>query len=111
MGITITKQEVAELPIERFDGKIHVIDQPEQVEKAVSSLYTHSALGFDTETKPSFKRGQVNKVALLQLSSNDECFLFRLNKIGYPGELEALMCDKRIKKIGLSLRDDFTALR
>lgn len=110
MGITITKQQIAELEKEVFSGKIYIIDCKEDVEDAVAFLSTKSALGFDTETKPAFKRGQINNVALLQLSTENECFLFRLNKIGYPDLLEELICNHTVKKIGLSLRDDFAAL-
>ncbi|WP_298650793.1 3'-5' exonuclease [uncultured Proteiniphilum sp.] len=94
-----------------FGGDIIVIDHPEEVRGACQYLSSQSALGFDTETKPAFKRGQVNKVALIQLATEDKCFLFRLNRIGYPDELEAIMSDPGIKKIGLSLRDDFAAIR
>ncbi|MBP7105015.1 MAG: 3'-5' exonuclease domain-containing protein 2 [Fermentimonas sp.] len=111
MGLTITKQELAELEKVNFEGEIYVIDHPAEVDNAVAYLSTKSALGFDTETKPAFKRGQVNNVALLQLATEDECFLFRLNKIGYPESLEKLLCNESVKKIGLSLRDDFVALR
>ncbi|HBT86204.1 MAG: 3'-5' exonuclease domain-containing protein 2 [Fermentimonas sp.] len=111
MGLTITKQQLAELEKETFDGEIYIVDHPSKVDEAVAYLSTQPALGFDTETKPAFKRGQVNNVALLQLSTEDECFLFRLNKIGYPDALEKLMSNDTIKKIGLSLRDDFAALR
>lgn len=111
MGLTITKQELAELEKVNFEGEIYVIDHPAEVDNAVAYLSTKSALGFDTETKPAFKRGQVNNVALLQLATEDECFLFRLNKIGYPESLEKLLCNESVKKIGLSLRDDFAALR
>ena len=111
MGLTITKEEIAKLELETFDGDINVIDKLDDVKSAVSYLSTKAALGFDTETKPAFKRGQVNNVALLQLATEDECFLFRLNKIGYPADLESLMSNDSIMKIGLSLRDDFAALR
>jgi ribonuclease D len=111
VGLTITKQELAELEKVNFEGEIYVIDHPAEVDNAVAYLSTKSALGFDTETKPAFKRGQVNNVALLQLATEDECFLFRLNKIGYPESLEKLLCNESVKKIGLSLRDDFAALR
>lgn len=111
MGLTITKQELAELEKVNFEGEIYIIDHPAEVDNAVAYLSTKSALGFDTETKPAFKRGQVNNVALLQLATEDECFLFRLNKIGYPESLEELLCNESVKKIGLSLRDDFAALR
>lgn len=111
MGITISKQQLSELEKVIFDGDIIVIDHPEEVADAVNFLSTHKAIGFDTETKPAFKRGQVHNVALLQLATEDKCFLFRLNKIGYPIEIEELICDEKVKKIGLSLRDDFAALR
>jgi ribonuclease D len=111
VGLTITKQELAELEKVNFEGEIYIIDHPAEVDNAVAYLSTKSSLGFDTETKPAFKRGQVNNVALLQLATEDECFLFRLNKIGYPESLEKLLCNESVKKIGLSLRDDFAALR
>ncbi|MCE5206013.1 MAG: 3'-5' exonuclease domain-containing protein 2 [Porphyromonadaceae bacterium] len=110
MGLKITKEQLAELPVEKFEGRIEVIDREEQLPNALSYLSSQYALGFDTETKPAFKRGQLNKVALLQLATEDACFLFRLNRIGYPDGLEAIMVNPDIRKIGLSLRDDFAAI-
>ena len=111
MGLTISKHQIAELDRVIFEGDIIVIDHLDQVKNAVNYLSSKPAIGFDTETKPAFKRGQINNVALLQLATEEECFLFRLNKIGYPEDLEDLMCNAQVKKIGLSLRDDFAALR
>lgn len=111
MGLTITKEQLAELPKETFDGKIIVVDHEEEVAEAVAHLINHRAIGFDTETKPSFKRGQNHKVALMQLATDEVCYLFRLNHIGYPDKLVHLMSNPDIKKIGLSLRDDFAAIR
>lgn len=78
--------------------------------KAVRYLSRQTLLGFDTETRPSFRKGHVNKVALLQISTLDECFLFRLNKIGFPRELIDLFENKDIAKIGLSIKDDMHQL-
>lgn len=111
MGLTISKEQVAELPQEIFDGKIVVVDNENKIKKAVDYLIQQPELGFDTETKPAFKRGQVHKVALLQLSTENVSYLFRLNKIGYPDALDDIICNPDIKKIGLSLRDDFAAIR
>lgn len=111
MGLTITKEQLAELPRETFNGSIIVVDHQEEVATAVAHLSNHKAIGFDTETKPSFKRGQNHKVALMQLATDEVCYLFRLNRIGYPKELVQLMSNPDIKKIGLSLRDDFAAIR
>ena len=111
MGLTITKEQINELPPETFKGKIYVVESAHNVDRAVNRLLRASLLGFDTETKPSFQKGQTNKVALMQLATEDECFLFRLNKIGYPDALDDIICNPAIKKIGLSLRDDFAAIR
>ncbi|MCE5179423.1 MAG: 3'-5' exonuclease domain-containing protein 2 [Porphyromonadaceae bacterium] len=110
MGLKITKEQIAELPVEKFNGNIVVIDHEEEMSDALHYLSSQPALGFDTETKPAFKRGQLHKVALLQLATEDACYLFRLNKIGYPDGLEAIMINPDIRKIGLSLRDDFAAI-
>lgn len=111
MGLEISKDELNELPIETFDGEIIVIDRVEDVAEAVAYLKQFKVIGFDTETKPVFRKNVTHKVALMQLSTLDKCFLFRLNLIQYPDDLDDLICSKDVMKIGLSLRDDFSALR
>lgn len=68
-------------------------------------LNTHSIVGVDTETRPSFKKGTTHKVALLQISTHDTCFLFRLNRLGLPDFLEEFL-QNDVLKVGLSLKDD-----
>ncbi|MDE7346968.1 MAG: 3'-5' exonuclease domain-containing protein 2 [Muribaculaceae bacterium] len=111
MNISISKQQLAVLPPAHFKGSIIVIDTPSEVESAVTQLREADLIGFDTETRPSFKKGQTYNVALLQLASKDTCFLFRLNKIGMPEALKALLEDASKTKIGLSIHDDFRNLR
>lgn len=108
---SITKAELAGLPAETYSGKITVVDNEEGIKAAVSQLSTSSVIGFDTETKPSFKRGERHSVALLQLSNDTDCFLFRLNTIGLPAEVAAILENEDITKIGLSIHDDFINLR
>ena len=107
---TISKEEVANLPLADFDGAIYVIQTQEEAEKAVAFLKTQPVIGFDTETKPSFKKGVINEVALMQFSTDTSCFLFRINQIGIPQSLSDLLADAVVKKIGLSIKDDFHAL-
>ena len=107
---TIDKKDIAELPRASFPGHIHVIFTESEARKAVDFLNTQTLVGVDTETRPSFKKGSTNKVALLQISTTDVCFLFRLNSIGLPDFLEEFL-QNDILKIGLSLRDDFNMLR
>ena len=111
MNISISKQQLSALPQAHFSGSIVVIDSLSAAESAVEQLRKADLIGFDTETRPSFKKGQSHNVALLQLSSSDVCFLFRLNKIGMPESLKNLLEDSRKIKVGLSIHDDFRNLR
>ena len=107
---TITKAEIAAMPKVQFPGRVFVIYTETEANKAVEFLKSQSIVGVDTETRPSFKKGTSHKVALLQISTTDTCFLFRLNQIGMPEALqEFLMSD--VLKIGLSLKDDFMMLK
>lgn len=106
----ISKEEVNELPVVVFNGQISLVDDEAKVHDAIAALRKAKLVGIDTETKPSFTRGQSHKVALLQISTIDHCYLFRLNKIKFPKELGDYLSDKKVKKIGLALKDDFAGL-
>jgi ribonuclease D len=108
---SITKEEVNELPLQGFDGEIVLVDQDHGLDEAVHYLKKFPILGFDTETRPSFKKGRVNEVALLQLSANSKAFLFRLNKIGLPEQLIDILADPKIIKVGAAIKDDIRGLQ
>lgn len=105
--VSISKTDLAVLPAASFKGRIVLVDKPELVDKAVSVLRDSDVIGFDTETRPSFKKGQSFKVSLMQLSTREVCFLFRLNMVGVPESLKNLLEDPDKTKIGLSIHDDF----
>lgn len=107
---TIDKKLISEMPKVTFPGRIIIIYSEEEARKAVAYLNRCEVVGVDTETRPSFKKGKINDVALLQISTHDTCFLFRLNRIGIPDFLEEFLLND-VLKIGLSLRDDFNMLR
>jgi ribonuclease D len=106
----ITKEEVNLLPVIVFEGKITLVDDLSKVYPAIQELRKSSIVGIDTETKPSFTRGTHHKVSLVQISTLEHCFLFRLNYIDFPAALAEFLADKNITKIGLSLRDDLAGL-
>ena len=106
----ITKDEVNLLPVVIFEGKITVVDELSKIEPAIEELRRSSIVGLDTETKPSFTRGTHHKVSLVQISTLEHCFLFRLNKTNFPPALADFLSDESVRKIGLSLRDDFSGL-
>lgn len=108
---TITKEELNDLPTQHFEGEIIVIDRPEEVDRAVQYLSGFSYLGFDTETRPSFKKGEVHKVALLQLSTNEKAFIFRVSKFDLTNSLIKLLSNPKIIKAGAAIRDDIKALQ
>ena len=107
----IDKRLVVELPKVQFEGRIIVIQSEGEARKAVDYLQTFPRLGIDTETRPNFKPGSMNPVALLQVATPDTCFLFSLNQIGLPACVIHLLSEKAPQKIGLSLNDDWTQLR
>lgn len=104
------KKQIANLPNVVFTGRIIVILTASDAEKAVEYLLSQSILGVDTETRPAFRKGIKHKVALLQVSSHDTCFLFRLNHTGITPAIIRLLEDTTVPKIGLSLHDDITML-
>ena len=108
---TITKEEINELPLANFDGSVVVVDSEVLFDQAMDVLQKQKVVGFDTETKPVFAKGKKNKVALLQIATEDTCFLFRLNFLGFPIQLIDFFNNPDILKIGLSIKDDFLMLR
>lgn len=106
----INKESLSEMPRAQFEGRIFVINSEDEARKAVLFLNQHGIVGVDTETRPSFKKGIIHKVALLQISTQDTCFLFRLNHLGIPIFLEDFLRND-VLKVGLSLKDDFAMLR
>ena len=109
--ISIPKERLAELPRVEFHGGIKVVDSVDMARVALRELSRHRFVGFDTETRPSFHKGRSHKVALMQLSTDDFCYLFRLNRLGFIEPLRKFLENPDITKIGLSTHDDFSAIR
>ena len=104
------KKEIGALPVASFEGRIIIVQSETESDKAVRYLLSHQFLGIDTETRPSFRKGQTHQVALLQVSTVDTCFLFRLNMIGITESIKRLLEDCSVIKVGLSLKDDMHQL-
>lgn len=111
LHIKTDKNLIHELPRFVFEGRIIVIQSEAETVRAVKALRCSPILGIDTETRPTFRRGETHKVSLLQIADEHICFLFRLNEIGFPQPLVNLLADRQVLKVGLSLHDDFMMLR
>jgi ribonuclease D len=108
---SIDKEELAEMPLIQFEGEIMLVESKEDYMASIEYLSKQTILGFDTETKPAFKKGVVYEVALLQLATEERAFLFRLNKIGLPNGLKGILENPSIHKIGVAIRDDIKGLQ
>ena len=107
---TITNEQTAELPSARFDGRIIVVEHEEQVEAACRDLAAQRIIGFDTETRPSFKAGVTNRVALLQLSTHENCYLIRLCRTKLHSPILKILSSPDILKIGADVAGDLRSL-
>ena len=107
---SIANEEIRELEMGRFEGRIHLIDSYRELKAAVKKISKGDYLGFDTETRPTFKKGQVNKVSLLQLANKTDAWLFRLNMTGLTPELAEILSNPEIIKVGVALPQDLRTL-
>ena len=107
----ISSEELQALPLASFEGKIHLIDHLIEADLAAKWLKSFPVLGFDTETRPSFTKGRLNNIALLQLSTDTEAFLFRLCRMKIPASLLELLSDPNILKIGTAVNNDLEVMK
>ncbi|MCF6195185.1 MAG: 3'-5' exonuclease domain-containing protein 2, partial [Emcibacter sp.] len=106
----ITKQEINELPLFKYEGKTVIAASEQQIDRAISEIEKYDLVGFDTETKPTFKKGQFHHVALLQIAIPGVVYLLRIHKVGVPKSLASFLSNEQIAKIGIALDDDVIAL-
>ncbi len=109
--LKISNEELAALPLCRFEGEMIVVDSPQSMARAEEVLRGERLLGFDTETRPSFTRGVVHKLSLLQLSTAKVGMLFRPRKFPLSAAVISVLEDEKVVKVGAAIRDDIKALR
>jgi ribonuclease D len=106
----LSKEAINALPVRAYSGHVHIVDDPRLLGDAVKSLRRDRVLGFDTETRPAFRRGQFYLPALLQMASRDSVWLFHLRRLEYPNTLWDLLADEKILKVGVSIAYDVKQL-
>lgn len=107
----ITREEVAELDLIQYEGPITLVETDDEFLEAFDAIASQPILGFDTETKPSFKKGKIYPTSLIQLSAMDHAWLIRVSRIGYPRQLLDLLSDEKVMKVGTGLNDDIRRMR
>jgi ribonuclease D len=108
---SISKAEINELPLFRYEGKAVIASSEKQIDRAIAEIERNEIVGIDTESKPTFKKGQFHHVALIQVACPDKVYLLRIQKVGISNTLKSFLCNPRIIKIGIALDDDLIALQ
>ena len=108
---TISNDDVAALEAIHFGGKIEIVDSVERLNEVCKTLSAESIIGFDTETRPSFKAGVSNKIALMQLSTESHCYLIRLNHMPLARPLIDILQNEKIIKVGADVKNDLSGLQ
>ena len=106
----MSKEEIMKFPIRRYEGPVHVIRSQEKLSRAVQQLRKEAILGFDTETRPAYKKGRKHPPALLQLASKNDVFVFQLKHLRLPKSLRKILANPNIIKAGVSLDYDIREL-
>jgi len=109
--VRIEKEAINLLPIERWQGPTHLVRSVAEVLAAVNCLSQAAVLGFDTETRPAFRKGQKFSPSLLQLATGEAVFLFQLQQTGLPDPLVEVLCNSAIVKAGVALDFDLLSLQ
>ncbi len=107
----LSKDDINALPIVRYEGNIELITNIDALNKALSILNEERVIGFDTETKPSFRKGKLNDPALVQLASEEIVFLVQLTMVPFSYELASLLSNPNILKVGVSILEDMRELQ
>jgi ribonuclease D len=106
-----TREEINELPIRRYEGPVHLVGSAAELAQAMADILQESALGFDTETRPSFRVGESYPPALAQLATARVVYLFRLQRFDCSAALAQILSSAHIVKAGVGLADDLRQLR
>lgn len=107
----LTKEDVNGCPLYKYEGEVVLVESEEALEAALSALAAERVLGFDTETKPTFKKGKMHDPALIQLAASDKVYLFLLKKVPLDARLAAILASPSIIKAGVAIADDVRSLQ
>ena len=111
MNRLITREAVNDLPIRRYEGEICLVDSPERLERAREDFAVETVVGFDTETRPSFHKGQVHLPALVQAATASAVYLFQLRRPEVFPVLAGMLESESTVKAGVAVADDLRSLK
>ena len=106
----LRSEEINALPMVRYDGEVRLVRSEGELGEALDLLAREELLGFDTETRPSFRKGRINLPSLIQLAASDRIFLIQLAFVPFGERLASLLSSERILKVGVGIWDDMREL-
>ena len=106
----MTKEEINACPIRRWEGPTHVVRTAAELSRAVHALANETILGFDTETRPAYHKGESYLPSLLQLAGENEVYLFQLKHLGLSNPLREILANPKVVKAGVALAYDLQDL-
>jgi ribonuclease D len=109
--IKISKDEINGLPLQAWEGPTILVQNDEQMLLAAENLLREEVLGFDTETRPSFRKGESFPAAILQLGSASTVYVIQLLKLTDYTPVAELLSNPRIIKAGVAIADDIKKLQ
>jgi ribonuclease D len=107
----ISREEMAQLPIRRYEGEVCLVATPSDLERALADIRQESVIGFDTETRPAFKKGESHLPCLVQAATARAVYLFQLREPDVFQVLAELLAQPRTVKVGVALANDLRPLR
>jgi ribonuclease D len=107
----MTGEEINQLPIASYDGEVHIIRTPSALDHAVRALCKETLLGFDTETKPAFEKGENNPLSLIQLAGKKAVYILQVKYLSSCQQLGEVLSAKHIIKAGIDIQQDIVKLK
>lgn len=107
----ISKEELASLPLFRYEGPIHLIRTDAELVHHITDLRREKVIGFDTETRPSFRRGQNYLPTVIQMATADATYIIQLAGLEATGLINVILSSPDILKTGIALDQDLIKLK
>jgi ribonuclease D len=113
MSVTriISKEEISSLPVRRYEGKVSLVETLRELEEARADIRQERVVGLDTETRPSFKKGEVHLPCLVQAATAQAVYLFQLSRLDVFPTLVELLAKPDVVKTGVGLAHDLRQLK
>lgn len=108
---SISREALNALPVQRYEGPIHFVDTPALLHAARIDILSERALGFDTETRPAFSKGESYLPSIAQVATTRGVHIFPLRYTDTHGLLGEMLAAQNIAKIGVALAYDLRTLK